>query len=332
MIYTQLDDGRTPLTPESAAKTFAPTSSASSPILINAFLRHLAPQPGDRILEIGTGTGWTTGLLSYLTGDPGLVTSIEIDTELSATAEANLRSVGLAPRLVVADGQVGAPDATFDRVHVTCGVRTIPYQWVEQTRPGGTIVLPHSPTVRLARLTVSDDGTAIGTFHDVCSFMLLRAQRQPVSRIADTPTRVRELEHDPAPLFDPDPGLQVLLRAVLGALPFQADGQGLVFSGPSRATVEDGKVKQSGPRDLWNEAETVYQCWVERGNPGLNRIGVKVTPQRQYVWLDDPTIPVADTILATATDPNCGNCGGTGWVTVYKDGATVQEKCPICNN
>jgi hypothetical protein len=36
-------------------------------------------------------------------------------------------------------------------------------------------------------------------------------------------------------------------------------------------------------------------------------------------------------LLVTCIDPNCGTCGGSGWVTVYKDGATEQEKCPICN-
>lgn len=146
VIYTQLDDGRTPLTPENAARTFAPTCSASSPLLIAAFLRHLGPQPGDRVLEVGTGTGWTAGLLSYLTGDPNRVTSVEIDSSLSATAQASLRSVGLSPRLVAADGEVGAPDvAPFDRLHVTCGVRAIPYAWIEQTRPGGSSCCPTRP-------------------------------------------------------------------------------------------------------------------------------------------------------------------------------------------
>jgi protein-L-isoaspartate(D-aspartate) O-methyltransferase len=294
VIYTQLDDGNTPLTPENAAKTFAPTCSASSPILIAAFLRHLAVQSGDSVLEIGTGTGWTAGLLSYLAGDEGLVTSIDIDSELSATAEANLRSVGLVPHLVVADGEVGAPDlAPFDRVHVTCGVQAIPYEWIEQTAPGGVIVLPYQPTARLLRLTVHDDGTAIGGFHDVCSFMLLRAQRRPVSRIADTTPRVRDLERDPEQLLNPDPGLQVLLNDLVGATPFRADTQGLLFSGESRATVEDGQVTQIGPRDLWDEAEAVHRVWEQRGRPGLDRMGLTVTPERQYVWLDNPTVPAA---------------------------------------
>lgn len=154
-------------------------------------------------------------------------------------------------------------------------------------------MLPYSPTMRLLRLTVHDDGTAIGGFHDVCSFMLLRAQRRPVSRIADTPARVRELDRDPGPLLHPEPGLQVLLNDLVGATPFRADGTGRLFSGASQAVVEDGRVTQTGPHDLWDEAEAVHQEWEERRRPGLDRMGLIVTPDRQYVWLDNPAMPAA---------------------------------------
>ncbi|MGP4113916.1 hypothetical protein ACTWP5_23770 [Streptomyces sp. 4N509B] len=36
-------------------------------------------------------------------------------------------------------------------------------------------------------------------------------------------------------------------------------------------------------------------------------------------------------LAETRVDSNCGVCGGSGWVTVHKDGATIQEKCPVCN-
>ncbi|WP_162793772.1 methyltransferase domain-containing protein [Streptomyces paludis] len=310
-IYTQLDDGESPLTAENAAKTFAPTCSASSPSLVAAFLRRLGPGQGDRILEIGTGTGWTAGLLSYVTGDQKNVTTVEVDAALAAVAERNLRSVGMAPRLVVGDGTAGIPDpaATFDGVHVTCGVRDIPYRWVEQTRPGGVIVLPHAPATRLLRLTVGENGTASGSFHEVCSFMLLRAQRRPVSRLKRTEPRTRKLRTAPDPLLHAhtEPGLEVLLGDLVGDIPFATGSSGsgsgsgsgdagLLSSGTSLATVEAGRVTQTGPRDLWDEAEEVYRGWKERGSPGLDRIGFTVTRSRQYVWLDDPTVSAAQTM------------------------------------
>ncbi|MFJ2217486.1 protein-L-isoaspartate O-methyltransferase [Streptomyces sp. NPDC101062] len=301
VVFTQLDDGRTELTPENAAKTYAPTCSASSPLLVNAFLRHLAPRSGDRVLEVGTGTGWTAGLLSYLTGGPEQVVSVDIDAGLSAAAAANLRSAGLAPRLVAGEGEAGVPGlAPFDRTHVTCGVREIPYTWVEQTRPGGVIVMPYAPVMRLLRLKVRDDGTAVGRFHEECAFMVLRGQRSRPARgdvHADAPPRVRKLNRDPATLLHPPPGLQVLFDTVVGDTPWGTE-DGVITplgDGLSRATVRGDQVTQTGPRDLWDTAERIYDAWLGLGRPGLERMGVTVTPEEQFVWLDDPAVPLSYT-------------------------------------
>lgn len=297
VIYTQLDDGRTELTAENASRTYSPTCSASNPVVITAFLRLLAVRPGDRVLEIGTGTGWTAALLCYLTGNGPEVTSVEIDAELAATARASLRTADAAPRIVVGDGEEGhPPGAPFDRVHVTCGVRNIPYTWVEQARPGGVIVLPYAPAMLLLRLVVGEDGVAIGQFHDSCSFMPLRGQRPGRAGLVETPPRVRELTVAAGALLDPEPGLQFFFDAFLGDTPWSTGpGQALVSDGVSKATVEENRVTQTGPRDLWDEAERIHQEWNRRGRPGLERVGLTVTPQHQYVWLDDPATPAAET-------------------------------------
>ncbi|WP_049573986.1 methyltransferase domain-containing protein [Streptomyces sp. SBT349] len=296
VIYTQLDDGRTELTAENAARTYAPTCSASNPVVVSAFLRLLAVRPGDRVLEIGTGTGWTAALLCYLAGDAPEVTSVEIDAALAATAEAGLRTAGTAPRVVVGDGEDGhPPGAPFDRVHVTCGVRDIPYAWVAQTRPGGVIVLPYAPAMLLLRLVVGEDGTAIGQFHDSCSFMPLRGQRPSRPATAETPPRVRELTGDAEALLDPEPGLQFFFDVFLGDTPWATGpGNALVSDGVSKAVVAGNRVTQTGPRDLWDEAEHLHREWNRSGRPGLERVGVTVTRECQYVWLDDPTAPAAD--------------------------------------
>ncbi|WP_170214927.1 methyltransferase domain-containing protein [Streptomyces otsuchiensis] len=293
-IYTQLDDGRTELTEGNAALTRAPTSSSTSPPLVVAFLRRLDPRPGDHVLEIGTGTGWTAGLLSVLVGGSGRVTTVEIDPALAREAASSLATAGHAPGIVVGDGAHGVPaEAPFDRVHVTCGVSELPYAWVEQCRPGGVIVVPHAGTGRLLRLTAHGDGTASGHFHEPCSFMLLRDQRRPVERIARTPERVRAPSGDPDALAHAPPGLQVLLSEAVGDIPFPAGESVLLTVGTSHAVVTDGRVTQTGPRDLWDEAEAVHRWWQRLGRPGAERIGYTVTRDDQYVWLDDPTRPVS---------------------------------------
>lgn len=178
-LVTQLDDGRTDV--RSGEGLY--TSSCSQPGAVIDYLERLGTQPGDRVLEIGTGTGWTAALLSWRAG-PGNVTSIEIDPEAAAQAAANLKAAGFAPRLITGDGEPGWPDgALYDRVHVTCAVARIPYDWVEQCRPGGVIVTPFQPPYgtegMLARLHVLPGGTAIGDFPAGAAYMMLRAQRPP---------------------------------------------------------------------------------------------------------------------------------------------------------
>jgi protein-L-isoaspartate O-methyltransferase len=335
MVYTQLDGGCTELTAQNAARTYAPTSSASSPRLVVAFLRSLAPARGDRVLDVGTGTGWTAGLCAHLAGDDR-VTTVELHPGLAASASANLARCGVHPRVVTADGALGAPDAApFDRVHVTCGVTRVPYAWVAQTRPGGVIVLPYNPPVgRLLRLTVADGGgAATGRFGAECSYTPLRSPRlrpdpgpapsaggtiadadagdrldacdrldagdwlDAGDRFADAVTagpRIRALEADPEPLLHPEPGLQVLLTALVGDDPWLTpEGSVVLAGGASRAVVQDGKVTQTGPRHLWDEAEHLHRAWAAHGRPGLDRLGFTVTRRRQYVWLDDPAVPAA---------------------------------------
>ncbi|WP_165974694.1 hypothetical protein [Nonomuraea deserti] len=73
-IVTQLDDGATDL----ASGSGDHTSSASAPSTVASLLHLLAAGPGHRVMEIGTGTGWTACLLSHLAGEHGSVTSIEV--------------------------------------------------------------------------------------------------------------------------------------------------------------------------------------------------------------------------------------------------------------
>lgn len=77
-IVTQIDDGNTELSEESPWRALAWSSSCSAPAMVLDFLRLLDPYPGDRVMEIGTGTGWTAALLSARLG-ADQVTSIEVE-------------------------------------------------------------------------------------------------------------------------------------------------------------------------------------------------------------------------------------------------------------
>lgn len=176
-IVTQADDGAS----DPASGTGMVSSSNSAPGMVMAFLELLDVRDHDRVLEIGTGTGWTAALLSWRVGADA-VTSIEVDEAIAVQAEASLRAAGYAPHLVVGDGADGWTEGSpYDRVHVTCAVERVPHAWIEQVRPGGVIVLPWScglPRGRRMRLTVRGDGTAIGRFAGPATFTMLRSQRR----------------------------------------------------------------------------------------------------------------------------------------------------------
>ena len=172
-VTIQVDDGATD-------RGVWPTSSCSAPRVVGEMLELSDLDPGTRVLEIGTGTGWNAALMAEIVG-PANVTTIEIHPSIAEQARRNLRKVGCPVRVVTGDGEAGFPDnAPYDRVIVTAAVSELPYPWVEQTRSGGLILVPWAPTFHphgpLALLSV-DGGRAVGQFVAPSWFMPLRGQR-----------------------------------------------------------------------------------------------------------------------------------------------------------
>ncbi|MER5396084.1 methyltransferase domain-containing protein [Streptomyces sp. NPDC002599] len=184
----------------------APTSSSTLPSLVLRMWADADVQEGHTVLEIGTGTGYSTALACERIGSAG-VTSIEVDGRRLEQAASALYRCGYTPTLAVADGLYGYwPEASFDRIVAACSFRAVPPALLSQTRPGGKILLTLSGWLYgYARvlLTVAEDGTAEGQLlGGTVSFMSARTHAAPVFGnpahwAAGLPDNSRSTRHSP---------------------------------------------------------------------------------------------------------------------------------------
>jgi protein-L-isoaspartate(D-aspartate) O-methyltransferase len=129
----------------------------SQPATVRAMLDLLAPALGDRVLDVGAGSGWTTALLTWLVGPTGRVEAVERVPELAGFARARLaRPVHLAE-----PGVLGWPSgAPYDRILVSAeAAGRVPPSLVEQLAVGGVMVIPVDGI--MLRVTRTPDGTDI---------------------------------------------------------------------------------------------------------------------------------------------------------------------------
>ncbi|MEU6712870.1 ATP-grasp peptide maturase system methyltransferase [Nonomuraea sp. NPDC046802] len=282
-----------------------PTSSSTMPSLVVRMLEAAQVREDDKVLEIGTGTGYSTALMCYRLGD-GRVTSIEYDPAVAARAHNAIQAAGYTPTLAVGDGLAGyADNAEYDRLIATCSVRYIPVPWMWQVRDGGTITTPMAGWmggVAFAHLTLDDAGNANGRFlSDDLYFMTARPHLpHPLASTLVPRGEPRESRIDPN-ILDDSTGLFV---AQLGAPSAQRAGLGDdtilldVATGSQASTrkAENGGwvVQQHGPLRLWDAVEDAIGIWRQAGSPHQSSFGLTVTPSWQRVWLGDVDGPSWD--------------------------------------
>ena len=148
----------------------------SQPRTVANMLRLLDVRPGQSVLDVGSGSGWTTALLAYLVGDEGRVIGVELEPRLAAWGSANVSRLDLpAARIEVAEpGVLGWPsEAPYDRILVSAAASAMPDPLVEQLNVPGVMVC----VVRAAMLRVALDsnGRPDVSQHGTYSFVPLRS-------------------------------------------------------------------------------------------------------------------------------------------------------------
>ena len=133
----------------------------SQPLVVAFMLEQLQPEPGDKVLDIGSGSGWTTALLAEIVGEKGRVFAIEIIPELVEFGKKNVEKYNFVEKgiveFILADGSKGYPNMSsrpelaegFDKILASASAREIPQAWKEQLKVGGRIVTPVGSSIWL---------------------------------------------------------------------------------------------------------------------------------------------------------------------------------------
>ncbi len=316
-LITQFDgdepDWDDPITREGGA----PTSSSTLPSLTVRMWADADLHDGHTVLEVGTGSGYSTALACERLGSDA-VTSVEVDPHRLEQAATALHGCGYAPDLAVADGLYGYwPSAPFDRIVAACSVRNIPAAWLAQTRPGGRILTTlggwlygHARVL----LTANGDGTASGPLlPGTISFMAARAQEAPAfgnpahweslysgdaSEARHTPERITAATGEA--FFT-----RFLVQCTVPNAQLTAIGQTVhlvdIVSG-SAATLtphQTGtwRLSQSGPLRLWDQIEGILDAYDQAGRPAPDTFRLHVDQEGQHLRHPHmPSLPLPVTV------------------------------------
>ncbi len=116
----------------------------SQPYTVGLMLQWLDPQPGDKVMDVGSGSGWTTALLSHLVGPKGKVYAVERIPELVEFGRDNCQRFGVRnAQFSTAGDELGLPqEAPFDRILVSAAADEFPEEVMDQLKISGKLVIP----------------------------------------------------------------------------------------------------------------------------------------------------------------------------------------------
>ena len=278
-------------------------SAASQPALVLMMLHELGLEPGMKVLEIGTGSGWNAALTAHGVGGDGLVHSVDIQHDLVERAREHLTAAGHpGVNLRAADGGAGWPEAApFDRIVATVGCPDIPPAWLDQLTDGGVLLVPllmrgfGAPLLYLRK----DRAAFTGRFRGPSGFMTLQGAHHtdahdqiiiddmpaalPVTS-ASLPERIKA-------------GFLWFLFATSDAFRYAVrrsdEASYILHHGDSGSWIsfvpDDARVEVRGRSRAFDDLRAAQEEWTEYGRPSLKSFDVDVASADEPPsggWLD----------------------------------------------
>jgi protein-L-isoaspartate(D-aspartate) O-methyltransferase len=132
----------------------------SQPTTVAIMTEALDLRPGQKVLEVGTGSGYQAAIIAEILGPNGRLLTVELRPDLAQFAERNLELSGYKNvKVTIGDGSLGVKgEAPFDRIIVTAGSPKIPEALKEQLKVGGKMVIPVGPEFQQDMLLVTKKG------------------------------------------------------------------------------------------------------------------------------------------------------------------------------
>lgn len=288
-------------------------SSSSQPAVMARMLELLDVEPGQRVLEIGTGSGYNAALLAQLTGNPALVTTVDIEPEVMPQAmQAIEQSVGSGVTVYIGDGSQGYLDhAPYQRIIATASTPTVPFAWAEQLVPGGTLVCIMQPGISMCggilKATRNVDGLA--------GYLVYQATFMPLhqTNFRHLPRRTPHLDmkmpvfatfpfdtqlFDPSLIWDPDfqfflyytiPDLSIVEQTQEGCPMFTIFYEGVqpdcyvsFFENQGKNYVE---LRGRHAPVFWKRLLQLYALWAQFGRPSVESYHFTMNQEGQYLYL-----------------------------------------------
>lgn len=301
-------------------------SRCSSAAFTARLLDAVTVPAGRRVLQVGAGCGYGTGLLCHRFGDQQVV-SVDIDPAVVRDVPPRLASLAWYPTVVAGDGCAGFADAApYDAVVSWCALPGVPSVWLAQAAPGAQLVVPLHDELgagAVVVLTVGQDATAQGRFLPALPLVAAPASgADGLDRWALLDTAIagppggqcRTRVVDPAVLADQDFRLFAALRmpdVVLCSVPTAHGGRGQIWlltpEGSWGLHETFGTVTvalEHGERHLWCELTEAHHAWCAAGRPTRIQLGLTVSTSGCQVWMDNPDRVLSHCALANVAATN----------------------------